>query len=192
MVHEGLSVLQVLEVETYDMLLLDLMLPDADGLTICAAARRLLPSLPILILTARGTVEDRVAGLDAGADDYVIKPFALEELLARLRALARRPGERGSLLLESRGVRLDPASRRAWRDEHELTLSIKQLALLEYLMRHEGRIVAAEELLEHVWDNEVDPFSATVRVQIMRLRHTLNEGFTTPLIETIRGGGYRL
>lgn len=174
----------------FDVVCLDLGLPDGDGLHLL---RRLAddPVLRrprrVLVLTARDAVTDRVAGLDAGADDYLVKPFSFEELAARLRALARRSENRGAVL-EAGGVRLDTASHRAWRDGAELRLTPREFSVLRYFMHNPGRTVSAENLLEHVWDANADPFTASVRVILSRLRRKLGE---PPPITTITGVGYR-
>jgi DNA-binding response OmpR family regulator len=184
-----------LTVNDYDLLLLDLTLPDGDGFTICRAIRSgELPAvadtdLRVLILTARGALADRVRGLDDGADDYVVKPFALAELLARVRALLRREVRGGGAVLTVGELSLDTASHRAWRGERLLSLSPKEFAVLEYLMTRPGHVVGAEELLEHVWDENVDPFTQTVRVTVGTLRRKLGGD---RLIETVVGKGYRL
>jgi DNA-binding response OmpR family regulator len=184
-----------LTVNAYDLLLLDLALPDGDGFGICRAIRSGdLPvaggaDLRVLMLTARGALEDRVRGLDDGADDYVVKPFALDELLARVRALLRREVRGGSAVLTVGELSLDTARHEAWRGPRKLSLSPKEFAVLEYLMTRPGHVASAEELLEHVWDENVDPFTQTVRVTVGTLRRKLGE---PAVIETIVGRGYRL
>ncbi|MGW4638346.1 response regulator transcription factor [Sphaerisporangium sp. NPDC004334] len=175
----------------YDVACLDLGLPDGDGLTL---VRRLAgdPGLHrpgrLLILTARDAVADRVAGLDAGADDYLVKPFHFAELVARLRALARRGDQHGSTLRVGE-LALDLTAHRAWRSGAELRLTAREFSLLRYFMRHPGRVLSAEDLLEHVWDANADPFTSSVRVILSRLRRKLGE---PPPIVTITGAGYRL
>jgi DNA-binding response OmpR family regulator len=184
-----------LTVNDYDLLLLDLMLPDGDGFTICRAIRSgAMPvvagtDLRVLMLTARGGLTDRVRGLDDGADDYVVKPFMLDELLARVRALLRREVRGTSAVLTVGELSLDTARHEAWRGERRLPLSPKEFGVLEYLMTRPGHVVSAEELLEHVWDENVDPFTQTVRVTIGTLRRKLGGD---RLIETVVGKGYRL
>ena len=184
-----------LTVNSYDLLLLDLTLPDGDGFTLCRSIRSgEMPvvggtDLRVLMLTARGGLADRVRGLDDGADDYVVKPFALDELLARVRALLRRETRGGSAVLTIGELSLDTARHEAWRGERRLSLAPKEFAVLEYLMTRPGHVVSAEELLEHVWDENVDPFTQTVRVTIGTLRRKLGGD---RLIETVVGKGYRL
>jgi DNA-binding response OmpR family regulator len=185
-----------LTVNAYDLLLLDLMLPDGDGFAVCKAIRDgTMPviggsDLRVLMLTARGSLDDRVRGLDDGADDYLVKPFALDELLARVRAVLRRETRGGSAVLTYGDLRLDTARHEAWHGERRLSLSPKEFAVLEYLMTRPGNVVSAEELLEHVWDENIDPFTQTVRVTVGTLRRKLR---TEPsVIETVVGRGYRL
>jgi DNA-binding response OmpR family regulator len=182
----------------YDVLILDLSLPDTDGVALCRAIRAgELPAaagrrLRILMLTARAGLLDRVRGLDEGADDYLTKPFAMAELLARLRALLRRDVAAGSAVLAVGDVRLDNARQLAWRSERELSLTRKEFGVLRYLMTRPGHVVSAEELLEHVWDEHADPFTETVRVTVGTLRRKLGGDGANPLIETVIGRGYRL
>jgi DNA-binding response OmpR family regulator len=187
-----------LRIVPYDVLILDLTLPDTDGVALCrairsgeltaAAGRR----LRILMLTARARLGDRVRGLDEGADDYLTKPFAMAELLARMRALLRRDVAAGSAVLAVADVRLDNARHLAWRAERELSLTRKEFGVLRYLMTRPGHVVSAEELLEHVWDEHADPFTETVRVTVGTLRRKLSSNGEPPLIETVIGRGYRL
>jgi DNA-binding response OmpR family regulator len=193
--HTAAAAYERLTVNDYDLLLLDLTLPDGDGFTICRSIRRgELPAvggtdLRVLMLTARGGLADRVRGLDDGADDYVVKPFALAELVARVRALLRREVRGGSAVLTIGELTLDAARHEAWRGERRLPLSPKEFGVLEYLMTRPGHVISAEELLEHVWDENVDPFTQTVRVTIGTLRRKLGGD---RLIETVVGKGYRL
>ncbi len=173
----------------YDVVVLDRNLPGLHGDDVC---RRLAGSgseARILMLTAARGLHDKVAGLNLGADDYLGKPFAFEELVARVRALARRAAPTRPPVLRSRGIELDPASRRAWRESDELDLTNKEFGVLETLLAAGGAVVSGEELLEKVWDENTDPFSNVVRVTIMTLRRKLGE---PPLIETVAGAGYRL
>jgi DNA-binding response OmpR family regulator len=182
----------------YDLLVLDVNLPDTDGFTLCRAIRRgdvetaSGPDLRIVMLTARGSLTDRVRGLDEGADDYLVKPFALAELLARVRALLRRDKGPGNPVLEAGPLSLDRARHEARRDGSEVNLTRKEFAVLEYLMTRPGHVVSAEELLEHVWDENADPFTQTVRVTVGTLRRKLSPDGAQPLIETVIGRGYRL
>jgi DNA-binding response OmpR family regulator len=184
-------------VNAYDLMLLDVNLPDTDGFTLCGQIRRgEVPvaggDLRVLMLTARGTLSDRVRGLDEGADDYLVKPFALAELLARVRALLRRDTNGGSALLRVGPLRLDTARHEASRGNRPLQLTPKEFGVLEYLMTRPGHVISAEELLEHVWDENVDPFTQTVRVIVGTLRRKLTADGEPPLIETVIGRGYRL
>jgi len=184
---------ELAEVNDYDLLILDLNLPGMDGLEVCRRLRSSRPRLLILMLTARGRLADRVRGLDLGADDYLVKPFHFEELAARVRALLRRDLRVREPLLQWGDLKLDPAARIAWQSNHRLELTRKELGILEYLMRHPGEVISQEELLEHVWDVEADPFTNTVRVHFHSLRRKIGDDATVPrYIETVVGQGYRL
>jgi two-component system, OmpR family, response regulator len=180
------------EATEYDAIVLDVMLPGIDGFEVCARLRAAGVWSPILMLTARDSVADRVAGLDRGADDYLTKPFSYAELLARLRALFRRGQPQRPAELEAAGLRLDPATRRAWRGDVEISLSAKEFALLETLMRRPGQILSRFELLEHAWDYEYENRSNVVDSYIRFLRRKIDRPFGTDSIETVRGAGYRL
>ncbi|GGK07734.1 DNA-binding response regulator [Streptomyces camponoticapitis] len=184
------SALEKLSVNDYDLVLLDLMLPDGDGFSVCRAIRAAPGGPRILMLTARDRLADRVRGLDEGADDYLVKPFALPELLARIRALLRRE-DSGTSVVTVGELRLDTARFEAFRGERPLRLTSKEFGVLHYLMTRPGRVVPAEELLEHVWDEHADPFTNTVRVTVGSLRRKVT-GEDTPLIETVIRQGYRL
>jgi two-component system OmpR family response regulator len=176
----------------YDAIVLDVMLPGADGFEICRRLRRDGVWTPVLMLTARDAVDDRVVGLDAGADDYLTKPFSFEELLARLRALTRRaPAERPPVL-EVDDLRLDPAAHRAWRGDRELVLSAKEFALLELFMRRRGVTLTRTQLLDGAWDISFESRSNVVDVYIRYLREKIDRPFGRDSIETVRGVGYRL
>jgi two-component system, OmpR family, response regulator len=176
----------------YDAILLDVMLPGIDGFAVCRRLREMNIWSPILMLTARDSVGDRVAGLDAGADDYLPKPFSFAELLARLRALARRgTGERPTVL-EAGDLRLDPAARQTWRGDEPIQLSAKEFALLETLMRKPGQVLTRLQLLEHAWDYGYEHRSNVVDVYIRYLRDKIDRPFDRTSIETVRGTGYRL
>jgi two-component system, OmpR family, response regulator len=176
----------------YDAIVLDIMLPGIDGLETCRQLRLRGVWTPVLMLTARDGVGDRVIGLDAGADDYLTKPFSFEELLARLRALHRRvPAER-PVTVEVGELRLDPAAHRAWRGETELDLSAKEFALLELLMRRPGNVLTRGQLLEGAWDMAFERRSNIVDVYIRHLREKVDRPFGCDTIETVRGVGYRL
>ena len=182
------------EVNDYDLLILDLNLPDIDGLDICRDLHNKSPDLLILILTARDQIEDKIIGLDSGADDYLVKPFHFQELLARVRALLRRSGqERHKPVLEWRDLKLDPVTHTVWQGKRRLDLTRKEFAILEYFMRHPGKVVSQEELLEHVWDMNANPFTNTVRVHIRSLRKKLGDDAENPrYIKTVVGVGYSL
>ena len=176
----------------YDAIVLDIMLPGIDGLETCRELRRLEVWTPVLMLTARDAVGDRVTGLDAGADDYLTKPFSFDELLARLRALNRRvPAER-PVTVEVGDLRLDPAARRAWRGRTELELSAKEFALLELFMRRAGEALTRVQLLDGAWDMAFESRSNVVDVYIRYLREKIDRPFGRRSLETVRGVGYRL
>ena len=176
----------------YDAIVLDVMLPGIDGFEVCRRLREAEVVSPILMLTARDSVRDRVAGLDRGADDYLTKPFSYAELLARLRALFRRGRPQRTAELRAGGLRLDPASRRVWRGEAEIELSAKELAVLETFMRRPGEVLSRFELLEHAWDYDYENRSNVVDAYVRLLRKKIDRPFGTDTIETVRGAGYRL
>ena len=176
----------------YDAIVLDVMLPGQNGLEVCRLLREGGVWSPILMLTARDGVEDKVSGLDSGADDYLTKPFSFAELLARLRALTRRgPSERPAVL-EVGSLRLDPATRQAWRGDVEIDLSAKEFALLETFMRRPGDVLSRLDLLEHAWDYAYENKSNVVDVYVGYLRGKIDRPFGTDSLETVRGAGYRL
>jgi two-component system OmpR family response regulator len=172
----------------YDLILLDVMLPGLDGFGVIRALRAEDVWAPTLMLTALDDVGDRVRGLDSGADDYLAKPFSFEELMARIRALLRRGAPPRPAVLEVDDLRLDPAARRVWRGEEELTLTAREFALLEIFMRHPGEVLSRFELLEHVWDDSYENRSNVIEVYVGYLRDKLDR----EAIETVRGAGYRL
>ena len=176
----------------YQVIVLDLMLPGIDGIEVCRQLRDAGVHTPILMLTALGEPSDRVAGLDSGADDYLAKPFVLAELLARIRALARRPGERRNPVLVAGDLRLDPAARRVWRDETEIALTAREFALLETLIRRPGETLSRFELLEDGWDEAYENRSNVIDVYIGYLREKIDRPFGVGSIVTVRGVGYRL
>ena len=176
----------------YDAIVLDLMLPGRDGVEVCRDLREGGVWSPILMLTARDGVDDRVAGLDSGADDYLTKPFSFAELLARLRALARRGPSERPVVLEVGTLRLDPASRQAWRNAVEIELSAKEFALLETFMRRAGDVLSRLDLLDHAWDYAYENRSNVVDVYVRYLREKIDRPFGLESIETVRGAGYRL
>jgi two-component system OmpR family response regulator len=172
----------------YDVIVLDVMLPGFDGFEVCRRFREQTVQAPLLMLTARDGVDDRIAGLDLGADDYLTKPFAFDELLARLRALTRRGALERTPVLAVGALRLDPRTRQVWRGDEEIDLSAKEFALLETFMRHPGQVLSRFELLEHAWDLAYDNRSNVVDVYVRYLRRKLGAS----AIETVRGAGYRL
>jgi two-component system OmpR family response regulator len=176
----------------YDAIVLDVMLPGRNGVEICRSLRESGVWSPILMLTARDGVEDKVSGLDSGADDYLSKPFSFAELLARLRALTRRGPSERPVVLEVGALRLDPAARRAWRGEAEVDLSAKEFALLETFMRNPGDVLTRLDLLEHAWDYGYENRSNVVDVYVRYLRAKIDRPFAVNSIETVRGVGYRL
>jgi two-component system OmpR family response regulator len=176
----------------YDAVVLDVMLPGADGFEVCRRLREAGTWTPVLMLTARDAVEDRVEGLDAGADDYLTKPFSFAELLARLRALARRTAVERPAVLEVGDLRLDPATRQVWRGGTEIELSAKEFALLETFMRRPGLVLSRFQLLEHCWDYGYENRSNVVDVYVRYLREKVDRPFDRDTIETVRGAGYRL
>jgi two-component system OmpR family response regulator len=188
----GEDALWMAEAHPYDVIVLDVMLPGLSGFETCRRLRNAGVWSPVLMLTSRDAVEDRVAGLDAGADDYLTKPFSFAELLARLRALGRRGGVERPTELEVDGLRLDPASRRAWRGAQEIQLSPKEFALLETFMRRPGQVLSRLQLIEHAWDFAYENRSNVVDVYVRYLREKIDRPFGTETIETVRGVGYRL
>jgi two-component system OmpR family response regulator len=177
---------------TYDAIVLDLRLPGIDGLETCRRMRAEGVASPVLVLTAHDGVEERVAALNGGADDYVAKPFVFAELIARLRALARRGGIAQPPVLEAGGLRLDPAARRVWRGDTEIELSAKEFGLLEAFMRAPGHVLTREHLLERAWDDPYEAQSNIVDSWVRFLRRKIDRPFDTDTIETVRGLGYRL
>ena len=176
----------------YDAVVLDVMLPGIDGFETCRRLRADGVAAPVLMLTARDAVEDRVAGLDTGADDYLVKPFSFAELVARLRALGRRGPIERPAILEAGDLHLDPAARRVWRGEVDISLSARELALLEAFMRRPGRILDRFQLIEYAWDGSYENRSNVVDVYVRYLREKIDRPFGVDSIETIRGAGYRL
>jgi two-component system, OmpR family, response regulator len=188
----GEDALWLARAHNYDALVLDVMLPDLDGFEVCRRLRGAGVWAPVLMLTARDSVDDRVAGLDSGADDYLVKPFAFAELLARLRALARRGDTERPAVLGVSDLRLDPATREVTRGATPVALSAKEFALLETFMRRAGEVLSRLYLLEHAWDSAYDNRSNVVDVYVRRLRRKIDEPFSRETLETIRGVGYRL
>jgi DNA-binding response OmpR family regulator len=179
-------------INDYDAVILDVMIPGRDGFQVCRDMRSAGIAVPVIMLTARDTVQDRITGLDSGADDYLIKPFAVTELLARLRALLRRGQVVRPAIIRIADLLLDTRARSATRSGRELSLTSKEYALLEYLAREGGRVVSRAEIAEHVWDENFDPLTNLIDVHINRLRRKVDNGFSTRLIHTRRGAGYIL
>ena len=174
----------------YDLIILDIMLPGKDGIAICRELREAGLVTPVLMLTARDTVEDKIKGLDMGADDYLPKPFAFDELLARIRALLRRSQQYRTPTLKIADLELDPAARRVKRAGIEITLTGKEYALLEYLLRNKNSVVSETRIIGHVWDMNYDPGTNVVNVYIHHLRNKIDKGFEPKLLHTVRGAGY--
>ena len=191
-VGRGEDALWRAEATEYDAIVLDLMLPGIDGFEVCRRLRAAGVWSPILMLTARDAVRDRIAGLDRGADDYLTKPFSFGELLARLRALARRGRPERPSELTAGDLRLDPATKRAWRGEVEIKLSAKEFTLLETFMRHPGAVLTRFQLIEAGWDYEYENRSNIVDAYVRLLRRKIDKPFDVTAIETVRGSGYRL
>jgi heavy metal response regulator len=174
----------------YDLIVLDVNLPAMDGLQVLRELRQKQMKAPVILLTVRTSVEDKVTGLDTGADDYLTKPFAFEELLARVRALLRRGSETGSPLLQVADLTLDPATRLVYRGDENIELTAKEFALLDYFMRHPGRVLTRTMIAEHVWDYDFDPMTNVIDVYVNYLRKKIDAGRDLKLIHTVRGVGY--
>jgi DNA-binding response OmpR family regulator len=192
-VAEGEAALETAAVNTYDAIILDIMIPAIDGIAVCRQLRASGSSVPILMLTARGSVDEKITGLDAGADDYLSKPFQFGELLARLRALLRRGSTKVlSPIMEVGEMQLDTRSHRVSIAGNPVMLTTKEYSVLEYLARNAGRIVTREEIAEHVWGQDFDPFSNLIEVYINRLRRHMEKVSPARYIATVRGSGYML
>ena len=190
--HDGPEGLWMATENTYGAVVLDVMLPGVDGFELCRRLREKAIWAPVLMLTARDEVRDRVRGLDAGADDYLVKPFSLLELAARLRALTRRDDRSRPVLLSVDDLRLDPAAKRAWRGAVELELSPKEFSLLELFLRHPGAVLTRSQILDEVWDFAYDGTSNVVDQYVTYLRKKIDRPFGRDDLETVRGMGYRL
>ncbi|HLI49251.1 MAG TPA: response regulator transcription factor [Chthonomonas sp.] len=190
-VEDGETALRLAVNIAFDLILLDVMLPRKDGFTLCKELRAASVTTPILIITARDTLEDKIEGLDSGADDYIVKPCQIGELLARVRALLRR-GTSSPPVLRVADLTLDPATRKVCRQGKTIHLSMTEFALLEYLMRNAGRVVTRLMILEHVWQYDFEGNDNVLDVYISYLRSKIDRGFARPLIHTVRGVGYRL
>jgi two-component system, OmpR family, response regulator len=191
-IRNGRQGLDLARGQRFDVLILDRMLPDLEGLDILRTLREEGVQTPVLLLTALGSVDDRVMGLKAGADDYLIKPFAFPELLARLEVLCRRSGPKPAPVLQAGSLTLDLSARRVQRDGVEIDLSPTEFSMLEYLMRHAGQVVTRRMLSEHIWGENWDGVTNVIDVHINRLRAKLDRQFDSPLIHTVRGHGYVL
>lgn len=188
----GEEALYQVAVNTYDIVVLDVMIPEPDGFAVCKELRRAGHRMPVLMLTARDAVEDRIEGLDRGADDYLTKPFEFRELLARLRALLRRPTALQPAILSVADLLVDTAGQTVSRNGKAIPMTAKEYALIEFLTRNAGRVVGRAEIAEHVWDEEFDPFSNLIEVYVNRLRRKIDTKGTKPLLHTRRGAGYVL
>jgi two-component system, OmpR family, response regulator len=192
-VYDGDEGYAMATTEPYDLAIVDRMIPgDYDGLAIVKAMREQKIHTPVLLLTALGTTADKTRGLDSGADDYLVKPFALEELLARVRALLRRPAQQQNVILTAGDLALDTTTFSVTRANKNIKLTSKEFALLEYLMRNQGRPLSKETIIAHVWDYDADILQNTVEVYIKYLRSKVDQPFDTPLIHTVRGFGYKV
>jgi len=189
---DGLDALWMATENDYDVIVLDVMLPGIDGFEVCRRLRAAARWAPVLMLTARDAVEDRVRGLDAGGDDYLTKPFSFAELVARLRALMRRGAQERPTVLAVGDLRLDPGGHRAWRGVTELDLTAKEFALLEFFLRHPGEALSRTRLIEHVWDFAFDGTSNVIDQYVGYLRRKIDRPFGRDDLETVRGAGYRL
>ena len=190
--HDGESGEAAALTGDYALVLLDLMLPGKTGLAVLDSIRARSPDLPVIVLTARAAVEQKVQGLDRGANDYVTKPFSFEELLARVRAQLRAPGQREAAVLEAGGIRMDLRTRRVQRDGHHVMLTAREFYLLEYLMRHPDQVLSRQQILNAVWGFDFDPGTKVLEVYVGYLRRKLSDGGEANPIETVRGAGYRL
>jgi heavy metal response regulator len=189
---DGAEALHWITIAEYDVILLDVMLPDSDGFTICGAIRRRGLHTPVIMVTARDTVDDRVTGLDSGADDYLIKPFAFAELLARVRALLRREPVFKGAVLQIADLTLDTVSRVVRRADQPVTLTTKEYSLLEFLMRHPNQTLSRAAIADHVWNYDFDNVSNLIDVHIFGLRRKIDDPHEIKLLHTVRGVGYRL
>ena len=190
--YDGEEGEQLADLNDYDLIILDIMLPKKDGLEICTEIRHRGNPTPILLLTAKDSYEDRVQGLDSGADDYLVKPFHMGELMARVRALLRREAVVKSTRLQVADLALDTSSHRVTRGDTPIELTSKEYAMLEYFMRHPDQVLTRTMINEHVWDDEFDSFSNIIEVYIRRLRRKIDDNSAVKLLHTIRGSGYLL
>ena len=191
-VYDGEEAQFMAETTPYDLIILDIMLPAKDGLAVCRELRTKKINTPILMLTAKDSIEDRVAGLDCGADDYLVKPFAFRELLARLRALLRREAATKTSKLQIGDLLLNTMTREAWRGERKIELTAKEYSILEFFMRHPNMVVTRTMIEENAWDYEYDSTSNVIDVYVRRLRRKIDDEGKESLIQTMRGAGYRM
>ena len=189
-VYDGNSGYDLALGEEYDLIILDIMLPGMDGLEICKKIREEGIHTPVLILTAKGQIRDKVLGLDVGADDYMVKPFSFEELFARVRALIRRPQKTNRTVLKIKDLIVDTIKYKVKRNDRTIKLSSKEFAVLEYLMRYKNTVITREQLVSHVWDYDADVLPNVIEVHIKHLRDKIDTPFSTQIIHTIRGKGY--
>ncbi len=190
--QNGLQAVELSKTQSFDIAVLDLMLPDLSGLEVLREFRIHQPSLLVLVLSALSTVEERVHGLNSGADDYLVKPFAFAELIARLSVLERRKTQSPATLLQAGSLAIELTSRRVTRDGREIELTPTEFKLLEFMMRNAGEVVTRRMLCEHLWESDWEGVTNVIEVHINRLRNKLNKGFDSGLIDTVRGSGYEL
>ncbi len=190
--YDGEEALYKADLNSYDLIILDIMLPKVDGIEICKKLRAAGSPVGILMLTARFGVEDRTGGLEIGADDYMVKPFYFPELLARVRAILRRKGGHRDVILRNGDFVIDPNTIKGYNKNKEITFTVKEFAILEYLMQNSGRIVSQEELLEHIWDEESNIFTQAIKVHISNIRKKMESIGAGDLIKTVKGKGYML
>lgn len=190
--YDGIKGHDLASTESYDLLILDVMLPGMEGVEICQSLRRNNIQAPILMLTAKGQVSDKTTGLDAGADDYMVKPFSLEELFSRIRALIRRASKNNDSVLKVKDLTLDPASLKVKRAGKEIKLSTREFAVLEYLMRNKNKVLTKSQIVGNVWNYDADVLLTTVEVHVKNLRDKVDKPFNEQLIHTARGFGYEI
>ena len=190
--HDGSEGYRTAAADEYDVIILDIMLPEMNGYEVCRSLRKDGNKTPILMLTARDTERDIVEGLDTGADDYLAKPFSFDVLLARIRALLRRPNEKLEEILQVGDLKLDPSSKKVTRASQEINLTAKEYGVLEYLMRNKGKVLSKEQIISHVWDFDADVLPNNVELFIMFLRRKIDKPFKSKLIHTVSGFGYKL
>ena len=190
--HDGSEGYRTAAADEYDVIILDIMLPEMNGYEVCRALRNDGNKTPILMLTARDAEHDIVEGLDAGADDYLAKPFSFDVLLARIRALLRRPNEKLEEILQVGDLKLDPSSKKVTRASQEINLTAKEYGVMEYLMRNKGKVLSKEQIISHVWDFDADVLPNNVELFIMFLRRKIDKPFKSKLIHTVSGFGYKL